>query len=253
MNAQPRTAIPHAKLRIAGLFIALTLLVVAFRVPILQLSAVPLISTDNGHLQKAEAILILGGGLDTRPFEAARLYKAGMAPLLLLANEEPGPVAELGLGRSGCEITLDILTMIEQIPPENIVLIGTAGSASLSEMGAFADGASNPRAKLSSAEKIGYVTSTFDEANALKKWCEAQRASSVIMVTNPFYSQRVRSIFHKVLEQRTTNGAPGTKVTIQLATIDCRNYTPFDWWRSEAGLIAFNNEWIKTAYYWLKY
>jgi hypothetical protein len=176
-----------------------------------------------------------------------------MATFLLVANEEPGPAAELGFDRSGCEITLDILTVIEQLPPENIVLIGTAGFSRLSDIRTFADGASNLHPKLASARKLGYVTLTFDEANAFKKWCEASRASSAIMVTNPLHSRRVRTIFAKVLEQGTPNEAPGTKVSIQVATVDCRKYTPFDWWQSEEGLIELNNEWIKTAYYWFKY
>jgi uncharacterized SAM-binding protein YcdF (DUF218 family) len=253
MNAEPRAGVSHSRLNIAAIIIALIALGAAFRVPILQVSAWPLIASDNDHIHKADAILILGGGLDTRPFEAVRLYRAGLAPLLLVANEEPGPASELGLDRSGCEITLDILTKIEQVPPEHIVLIGLGGSERLPEARLLRDSQPYQTPGPRSPAEIGYVASTFDEATALKRWFEATKAGSVIIVTNPLYSQRVRRIFNKILERGTENETRSTPVTIQVATIDCRKYTPLDWWRSEEGLIAFNNEWIKTFYYWLKY
>jgi len=197
--------------------------------------------------------MILGGGLDTRPFEAARLFRVGLAPVLLVSNEEPGAAAELGIERSRCEITVDLLTRIERVPPENIVLLGGIGSTRSSEMASFGPRESNPQSGSSVFSDLGYLTSTFDEARALNKWLETNKADSIIIVTNPLHSQRVRWIFDKILERGPAGEERRTKVTIQLATIDCRKYTPLDWWQSEEGLIAFNNEWIKSAYYWFKY
>ena len=93
-------------------------------------------------------------------------------------------------------------------------------------------------------EAIGYVTSTFEEAKALRHWCEENKARSVIVVTNSFYGHRVSRIFGRVL---------GDRIRVQVATAECKKYSARDWWKSEEGLIAFNNEWIKTLYYWFRY
>jgi hypothetical protein len=47
----------------------------------------------SDHLDHADAILVLGGGLDVRPFAAADLYKRGLSSHILVAN------AYLGQGR----------------------------------------------------------------------------------------------------------------------------------------------------------
>lgn len=240
---------------IVGLVIALCLISV-FRVQVLQLAAVPLISDDNDHLRKADAILVLGGGADTRPFKAAKLFRAGLAPFLLVANELPLPIAELGFDRTGSEMTLQLLTQIERVPPDAVVVIGLAGSISLSHLRSGEIGAAEeapggeergvyPDDRMECPlQQIGYVSSTFEEAKALYRWCRVYGAKSVIIVTNPFHSRRVRFVFDKVLKNA---------VQVQMATVDYHKFTPSDWWQSEEGLVTFNNEWIKTVYYWMKY
>jgi len=220
-------------------------LVVAFgmRVHLLRLAALPLISTDNGKLHRADAILILGGGQDTRTVGAVALYRAGLAPVILLANEEPLPFAGYGLARSGSEIAIEILTGVEQVPPQVIDIIGTSCSidyASLERM----SGRMSWGGLLCELDRFGFVTSTFEEAKALRLWCLANNARSVIIVTNPFHSRRVRWIFTKVLAD---------EIDMQIATVDAHQYTPRNWWESEEGLIALNNEWVKMVYYWIKY
>jgi predicted dehydrogenase len=37
------------------------------------------------------------------------------------------------------------------------------------------------------------------------------------------------------------------------ALVDKNTTRANDWWRHEEGLIAFQNEWVKLPYYWLKY
>ena len=207
------------------------------RTQLLTCAALPLVSTDNGHLRKADAVMVLGGGSDTRSFEAARVFRDELAPVLLLANQEPGRAAELGLDRSGTEITLDVLTKIVGIPPDKIVLIGTRGEARWSDQ-------AGQGKLLEEWRALGFVTSTFEEAKTLQRWCEAHGAGSVIVVTNTLYSRRVRRIFRKVL---------GDTIHLQVATTDSLKFNDEDWWRTEEGLIAVNNEWVKTVYYWVKY
>src|ERR1017187_3127237 len=49
----------------------------------------------NEPLAKADAIVVLGGGLEIRPFEAARLYQEGLAPKILLMDVKPSPTTKL--------------------------------------------------------------------------------------------------------------------------------------------------------------
>src|ERR1017187_4105285 len=51
----------------------------------------------NDPLQHADAIVLLGGGLETRPFAAARLYRDGYAPRILVARPKASPTDEMGL------------------------------------------------------------------------------------------------------------------------------------------------------------
>ena len=44
----------------------------------------------SDELTHADAIAVLGGGIDTRPFAAADLYKRGFASTILVANVQMG-------------------------------------------------------------------------------------------------------------------------------------------------------------------
>jgi hypothetical protein len=45
----------------------------------------------------------------------------------------------------------------------------------------------------------------------------------------------------------------GTSVHLEIAAFEPPNYTRAEWWKSEAGMIAFQNEFMKYLYYRLKY
>jgi hypothetical protein len=61
----------------------------------------------------------------------------------------------------------------------------------------------------------------------------------------PVSHARVRWIFRKELRN--------PKVEIHVVTINPFRYRISDWWQHEEGLIAFQNEVIKSLYYWFKY
>ena len=60
-----------------------------------------------------------------------------------------------------------------------------------------------------------------------------------------FSSRRVRWMLHRSFA--------GTDVETQVAAFDPTDYSRDAWWRSEKGLISFQNEIIKYFYYRLKY
>ena len=136
---------------------------------------------------KANAIVVLGGGAQFRPFEAARLYHAGLAPAVLVMNSELSATDRLGLTIPEAELVRRVL-LSNAVPPEAIHILGTN------------------------------LTSTFGEALTLKQWCKESQAASFLIPTGPFHSRRVHWVFHKRL---------GNSARITVTTIDpeiCRHW-----------------------------
>jgi uncharacterized SAM-binding protein YcdF (DUF218 family) len=84
---------------------------------------------------------------------------------------------------------------------------------------------------------------TRDEAFALRAWAERNNASTLIIPTEIFSARRVRFMFRRELATKT----------IEVLALDPPEYTRADWWKSDIGLIGFQNEIIKYIYYRLKY
>ena len=89
------------------------------------------------------------------------------------------------------------------------------------------------------------VQSTYEESLAVRDWLKTNRATRLIIRTDVFHTRRVRWLFRKQLK--------GTGVALTVEAIPVREYTVADWWRHEQGLVAFQNEVLKSVYYHLKY
>jgi uncharacterized SAM-binding protein YcdF (DUF218 family) len=98
----------------------------------------------NEPVAKADAIVILGGGLENRPFAAARLFHDGVAPKILYMDVQPGPAEELGVAPTEKEVTRRIL-LSNNVPESALLAIGTN------------------------------VASTYDESQAVRAWVKADR------------------------------------------------------------------------------
>ena len=85
----------------------------------------------------------------------------------------------------------------------------------------------------------------MEEARALRLWAESHRARGVIVPTEIFSSRRVRWALHRAFT--------GSSVAVQVRAMESPSYARRGWWRSEQGLIAFQNEVLKYVYYRLKY
>ena len=201
--------------RLLVLLIALCALVLAawvFRAPLLRATAHAWIVNDK--LERSDAIVLLGGGLESRPFAVARLYKAGYSPRILVARPKPSPTDELGLTTRQESVTRQVL-LKEGVPDTAITEIGTD------------------------------VQSTYDESLAVRDWVRTNRVKSVIIPTDVFHTRRVSWLFRKQLNHA------GVRVMVQAVPV--REYTVQTWWQREQGLIAFQNEAIKYAWYRIKY
>jgi len=161
-------------------------------------------------LDHADAIVVLGGRIDVRPFAAADLYRRGFAPRVLISNLVRDLLATMQLWPGQTELTRRLLLKLG-VPAEAIV--------------EFGDG----------------VSSTYEEARAILDWTKSSGARAVIIPTDPFPTRRVRWTFQ--------HEAASTGVRVIVHPIQLRAYSVDDWWHDERGLIDFQNEVIKFFYY----
>jgi uncharacterized SAM-binding protein YcdF (DUF218 family) len=191
-----------------------TLLLVCyvFRAPLL--TGVAEAWVVNEPTPHADAIVILGGGLENRPFAAAKLFHDGVASRILYMNVRSSPVEEIGVISSEGELTHRIL-LSKGVPEKAMTMIGSG------------------------------VASTYDESKAVQEWMEKSGAKSIVITTDAFHTHRARWIFNKELRNNHAE--------IHIVAVDPRRYKINDWWQHEEGVIAFQNEIIKYAYYRLKY
>lgn len=202
-----------ALLILASLALVVVALLFSFRVPLLKAAARSWI-VDTSPTETVDAVLIPGGGLETRPFGAAKLYHENHSIQLVTFEVEQFPTEKLGITRPHHELTLEVLTQLD-VPAESIIVIG--------------DG----------------VTSTQDEVIASRKWAIENEVASLAVMTEIFPSRRVAWAYEK--------GFADTDIAIHVVPLPSEKYTADTWWQDETGLIQFQNEVIKFFYYLIRY
>jgi uncharacterized SAM-binding protein YcdF (DUF218 family) len=206
---------PRCLRRIAWLLAflcALLLVCYGFRAPLLTGFANAWIVNDAP--EKADAIVVLGGGVECRPAAAARLYKEGFAPKILIMDVDLSPIEEMGVKQSEKSVTRLIL-LREGVPESAIETVGRA------------------------------VHNTYQESVGVKEWAKQNGAKRLLIATEIFHTRRVRWLFRKQFR--------GTGTELRVAAVQPWEYRSTNWWQNEHGLIDFQNEWLKLPYYWVKY
>ena len=168
----------------------------------------------NDPLRKADVIVVLGGGNETRPFAAAQLFQQGLAAKILLTNPKPSATARLGLTQADANLARAIL--LKQKVPGGAIFITS-----------------------------DRVNSTFEEAVAVRNWAKTNGVRRIIVTTDVFHTRRVRWVFQKQLQ------SAGIRVAVDAVPV--REYSVTNWWRDERGIVAFQNEVLKYAYFRFKY
>ena len=163
----------------------------------------------NDPLSNADVIVVLGGGVETRPFEAAQLFHEGLAPRILLTNPKPSPTTQSGLIPSEAAIARNLLLQ-KEVPAKDIFIAA------------------------------GIVTNTCDEAIAVRDWAKTNHTKRIIIATDSFHTRRARWIFCKELKP--------LGVQVEMAAVPAGEYTPQDWWQHEEGVVAFQNEVLKYVF-----
>jgi len=170
-----------------------------------------IVSDEATH---ADAVVVLGGEIDIRPFAAAELYRIGLVDKVLVSNNREDRAASIGAVQGHTEANRQVLLKLGV--PENA--IETFGQAN---------------------------KNTRDEAVALREWTEHHPASIVIIPTEVFAARRVRWTFQRQLA--------GRAIRIEVPSFEPSEYTRAAWWKSPEGLITFQNEVLKYIYYRLMY
>lgn len=182
------------------------------RVPLLQGAAEAWIVSDP--IESADAVAIFGGGLDVRPFAAAKYYHEGIVRKILVSNIRSGAAEKIGVVQSHVDLNRRVLLTLG-VPETAIEVFGSAN------------------------------TNTRDEAAALVEWARLNNAHRLIVPTEIFSSRRVRWILRRVFA--------GTDTQVDVPALNSSDYDRTDWWNREAGLLAFQNEVFKYFYYRFKY
>jgi uncharacterized SAM-binding protein YcdF (DUF218 family) len=168
-------------------------------------------------ISPADAVVVLGGGIDDRTFVAADLYAKGLVHKILLSRVEERRSVNIGAVEGHTELNLRVLRKLG-VPDGAIELFGNGNK------------------------------NTRDEAVALKSWTERHAASAFIVPAEAFFARRVRWIFQREFS--------GTAVRIEVPSFDPPSgygYSRAEWWKTEQGVITFQNEVLKYFYYRLKY
>ena len=169
---------------------------------------------EEDSLQKADAIFILSGGGYDRGNLAAKLYDAGWAPKIICTGGNALPQL----------CVFDIDTLESDMARVNLLQLGIPDSLII---------------------MIRMGTSTKEEAKIIFNYCKLNHLKRIIIVSSKLHTYRVNDVFRKKLKEIGVDliirGAPSSQ------------FNEMEWWKTEEGLIAINNEWIKTFYYWWKY
>jgi hypothetical protein len=182
------------------------------RAPLLREAADLWIVSDT--ITPADVAVVLGGGLDVRPFAAAELYHKGLVKTVLVSQVANSPAVAIGATPGHTEANRQVLLKLG-VPAEAIETFGSLNR------------------------------NTKEEALALLEWTERHGSRAVIIPVGVFETRRVRWTFqHEFARQ---------PVRIMIAPVGALQDTRTNWWTNELAILSFQNEILKFIYYRLKY
>ena len=163
---------------------------------------------------RADWIMVLPGGENARPFVAAAIIKAGLAGQALVPAMATSPSVEDGIVPRTHEIICRVLT--HRGVPEGDVLI-----------------------------LQGQSDSTFGDIEALARFLESSPEARVTVVTDGYHTRRVRWTVARLLGERAQQ--------ISFVSAPTEEFCVDTWWQTDVGCMAIVGEYLKLAYYALRY
>jgi uncharacterized SAM-binding protein YcdF (DUF218 family) len=164
--------------------------------------------TVDDAVAPADFLYVLGGDVNTRPFHSAELFRRGFAPRVVVPRTEDRPASERGFYPNDADVAVRILQQ-EGVPDSAITMLR------------MPDG----------------VTSTQDEGRVLRDYLRAHPARRVIVVTSAYHTRRARWTLRRELD--------GTEVDLRMAAAPDDRFDASNWWKREAGFLAYVSEMLK--------
>jgi uncharacterized SAM-binding protein YcdF (DUF218 family) len=167
----------------------------------------------NEPLEKADAILVLSGGLPERALEAARIYKQGYAKEVWLthATEPEATLEKYGVGYTGEEVYDKRLLMHEGVPESAIRVLEPP------------------------------VLNTADEVNVAGGELRGKLQRKIIIVTSKVHTRRARTTWKRVA------GSDGTAI-VRAASDD--QFDAGRWWQTTTGALDVLREVLGLVNAW---
>ena len=197
--------------------LALGAAVYGLRAPLLAWVGRQLVHVDDPAA--SDAIVVLAGGDPERELEAADLYRAGYAPLIVMTHDPEEPVLDV-LRARGIETASHLERRLRDVrafgvPDEAIILL-------------------EPEIK-----------TTMEEAKAIAAWARARRATSVMVVTSAYHTARARFALVRALR--------GSGVTVRLRAAGAEPYEPAELWQRRIALRNSLFESQRLLFYHVRY
>ena len=170
-------------------------------------------------LAPADAIAVLGGGGPDRTAEAADLFAAGYAPIVLLTRTPEDPVVA-ELQARGLDVSTNLEVQLD-----------------------YLDALGVPREATTVLQRV--IDSTQTEAALIVEWAESRELARIIVVTSGYHTSRVRFVFDRVLRGRPT------EIVVRPSSI--AGFDPDTWWHGRSDLRNGLVELEKYAYYRVMY
>lgn len=161
---------------------------------------------------KTEYAFVLGGNSLDRGNKAIELYKNGFISKIVCTGENiPGVLEAVGNPMNEAELTVDYIFRLSSIDSNRVTALN-----------------------------IG--TSTREESFAILNFCLENKVDTAIIISSAYHLRRVRNVFDHLFKEN------GIYLNYQAAKNS--KFNELEWWKSEEGMIAINNEYIKLFYYW---
>ena len=158
--------------------------------------------------------MVLGGGLDIRPFAAAELYHKGLVKKVLVSQVTDGRAVAIGAQPGHTEVNRQVLLKLD-VPADAIETFGSLNR------------------------------NTKEEAVALLEWTRRHGSRAVIIPVGNFEARRVRWTFRHEFA--------GQPVRIEVSAFDSPQYVRANWWKDDPLIALFAIEILKFIHYRLKY
>jgi uncharacterized SAM-binding protein YcdF (DUF218 family) len=160
---------------------------------------------------RADYIVLLGGGIQNRPQKVAELYRAGVAPRVVLARVQDLRAERMKIYPNETDASVKLLGLLG-VPASAITVLSVPGG----------------------------TTSTMEEAAAFRTYIEQRGPATVVLVTSRPHTRRVRWAFRRELR--------GLPVILRMAGADDPRFNERNWWRTEAGAIQYFVEYLTFAH-----